>query len=114
MNMKTLLRVLNLTAALFVAALLVVPVLTHDAPMGGWFGNERLAAMQVRGHNVPAWQDSYADRFEGCQAEKLATAGDLIVVDQDAAVKRLGFDVAWERANNDKWADDMWVVGFCR
>jgi hypothetical protein len=115
MNAREFRRTLNsLVAVAFVAAL-VIPAMTKDAPTGGWVSSNGYNVRNID-HvpaNIPTWKAAYAARFPGCGPTQTTQLGDLVIVDQDAHVRREHFAAAWKANHNATRADDVWVVGWC-
>lgn len=105
---------LNLILAASFAVALVVPTVTHDAPVGGWVGSQgQIDSLPPLAPNLPQWTPRMGRRFRGCSSRKSRDLGDLIVVGLRGDVQRVEFGLAWERNHNAEDADDVWVVGWC-
>lgn len=102
---------LLLIPAVAVAALLIG--ITHDAPEGGWVGND--TAQAQRPGNVPEWNAEIAAQFPACEAFREGVlVADVVIVDQQNDAHRLPVKAAVKRAHDEAKVNDMWVVGICR
>lgn len=109
------LRMVTLCALLLGALTLMA---THQAPQGGWVGNDpaqAAAVREARGVNVPQWEDRYAVRFPGCAAELSGgqVPSAVLAVRLSGTLERVPFDQAHTLNTNDAKGDDVWVVGGC-
>lgn len=113
-------KALNLTLAAAFAAALIVPAVTHDAPVGGYVGIDH--AIRDEAINEPEWgnTDHRADR-DGCVPAPRTTgiASEVIVSDREGVTQRIGWNAAQQdrinaaNANTDS-SDNVWIVGTCR
>lgn len=107
------------TAGLLIVAIglaVFVASVTHDAPVGHYNGHMgTLQPDSGKPDNVPTWAEyRTAPAAQGCHVQREGELADtVVVVDQDNRVRRMGTDVAEERATSSGWVDDVVVIGVC-
>lgn len=112
--------VLTPLPALALAVAAAVAGFTHDAPLAEGYafvdGVDALVYEELatsKPPNVPTWASHGG--AAGCSPLVEGQLVDtVLVVDQDGLTRRMGFDEAWERLHDARWANDVYVVGGCR
>lgn len=92
--------------------------MTHEAPEGGWMGSPgaitRIHAEKPS--NIPTWNRQLSRQFEGYQdmskRPKSHIPSSVVAVHQDASVREMPFDKAWDRNNDKNRGNDVWTVGY--